>query len=67
MCHGRRILVDIRGGLLGYLQKDSMRLNVKNAVTTIANANTHGISTVLIRALSATGHRDEVRVKKAVA
>ena len=34
----------------------------------IANGNTHGVSTdVLIRALAATGHRVEVRVRKAAA
>ena len=34
----------------------------------IANGNTHGVSTdVLIRVLAATGHRAEVRVKKAAA
>ena len=35
-------------------------------VTAIANGNTDGISTdVLIRVLAATGHRAEVRVRKA--
>ena len=38
----------------------------RTRVTAIANGNTHGVSTdVLIRVLSATGHRAEVRVKKA--
>ncbi len=37
-------------------------------MTTIANGSTHGGSTdVLIRVLAATGHRAEVRVKKAAA
>ena len=37
-------------------------------LTAIANGNTHGVSTdVLIRVLAATGHRAEVRVKKAAA
>jgi predicted XRE-type DNA-binding protein len=40
----------------------------RTRVTAIANGNTHGISTdVLIRVLAATGHRAEVRVKKAAA
>lgn len=40
----------------------------RTRVTGIANGNTHGVSTdVLIRVLAATGHRAELRVKKAVA
>ena len=40
----------------------------RTRVTAIANGNTHGVSTdVLIRVLAATGHRTEVRVKKAAA
>lgn len=40
----------------------------RTRVTAIANGNTHGVSTdVLIRVLAATGHRAEVRVKKATA
>ena len=40
----------------------------RTRVTAIANGNTHGVSTdVLIRVLAATGHRAEVRVKKAAA
>jgi predicted XRE-type DNA-binding protein len=40
----------------------------RTRVTAIANCNTHGVSTdVLIRVLAATGHRAEVRVKKAAA
>ena len=40
----------------------------RTRVTTIANGNTHGVSTdVLIRVLAATGYRAEVRVKKAAA
>ena len=40
----------------------------RTRVTAIANGNTHGVSTdVLIRVLAATGHRAEVRVKKASA
>jgi predicted XRE-type DNA-binding protein len=38
----------------------------RTRVTAIANGNTQGVSTdVLIRVLAATGHRAEVRVKKA--
>lgn len=37
-------------------------------VTAITNSTTHGVSTdVLIRVLAATGHRAEIRVKKAAA
>ena len=40
----------------------------RTRVTAIANGNTHGVSTdVLIRVLAGTGHRAEVRVKKAAA
>ena len=40
----------------------------RTRVTAIANGNTRGVSTdVLIRILAATGHRAEVRVKKAAA
>ena len=40
----------------------------RTRVTAIANGNTQGVSTdVLIRVLAATGHRAEVRVKKAAA
>jgi len=40
----------------------------RTRVTAIANANTRGISTdLLIRVLSATGHKAELRVRKAAA
>ncbi len=40
----------------------------RTRVTAIANANTQGISTdLLIRVLSATGHRAELRVRKTAA
>jgi predicted XRE-type DNA-binding protein len=40
----------------------------RTRVTAIANGNTQGISTdLLIRVLSATGHKVELRVRKAVA
>lgn len=40
----------------------------RTRVTAIANGNTHVVSTdVLIRVLAATGHRADVRVKKAAA
>lgn len=40
----------------------------RTRVTAIANGNTHGVSTdVLIRVLAATGHRAEIRVKRAAA
>ena len=40
----------------------------RTRVTAIANGNTQGISTdLLIRVLTATGHRVELRVRKAVA
>lgn len=40
----------------------------RTRVTAIANGNTHGMSTdLLIRVLSATGHKAELRVRKAAA
>ncbi len=40
----------------------------RTRVTAIANGNTHGISTdLLIRVLSATGYRAELRVRKTAA
>jgi predicted XRE-type DNA-binding protein len=40
----------------------------RTRVTAIANANTRGISTdLLIRVLSATGHKAELRVRRAAA
>ncbi|MBX3350891.1 MAG: XRE family transcriptional regulator [Nitrospira sp.] len=58
----------IQAGRLPHLAITKSAGTSRTRVTAIANGNTHGVSTdVLIRVLAATGHRAEVRVKKAAA
>ena len=58
----------IQGGQLTHAEIAKSAGTSRTRVTAIANGNTHGVSTdVLIRVLAATGHRAEVRVKKAAA
>ncbi len=58
----------IQAGRLPHLAIAKSAGTSRTRVTAIANGNTHGVSTdVLIRVLAATGHRAEVRVKKAAA
>ena len=58
----------IQGGRLTHAEIAKGAGTSRTRVTAIANGNTHGVSTdVLIRVLAATGHRAEVRVKKAAA
>lgn len=58
----------IQAGKLTHAEIAKRAGTSRTRVTAIANGNTHGVSTdVLIRVLAATGHRAEVRVKKAAA
>ncbi len=58
----------IQAGQLTHAEIAKRAGTSRTRVTAIANGNTHGVSTdVLIRVLAATGHRAEVRVKKAAA
>ena len=58
----------IQAGRLTHAEIAKSAGTSRTRVTAIANGNTHGVSTdVLIRVLAATGHRAEVRVKKAAA
>ncbi len=58
----------IQAGQLTHAQIAKRAGTSRTRVTAIANGNTHGVSTdVLIRVLAATGHRAEVRVKRAAA
>ncbi len=58
----------IREGNLTHAEIAKRAGTSRTRVTAIANANTQGISTdLLIRVLSATGHRAELRVRKAAA
>jgi len=58
----------IQAGRLTHAEIAKRAGTSRTRVTGIANGNTHGVSTdVLIRVLAATGHRAEVRVKKAAA
>ena len=58
----------IQAGRLTHAEIAKSTGTSRTRVTAIANGNTHGVSTdVLIRVLAATGHRAEVRVKKAAA
>ena len=58
----------IQAGRLTHAEIAKSAGTSRTRVTAIANGNTHGVSTdVLIRVLAATGHRAEVRVKKASA
>ena len=58
----------IQAGQLTHAEIAKRAGTSRTRVPAIANGNTHGVSTdVLIRILAATGHRAEVRVKKAAA
>ncbi|MGA6829145.1 XRE family transcriptional regulator [Nitrospira sp. NS4] len=58
----------IQAGRLSHAEIAKRAGTSRTRVTAIANGNTHGVSTdVLIRVLAATGHRAELRVKKAAA
>lgn len=58
----------IQAGRLTHAEIARLAGTSRTRVTGIANGNTHGVSIdVLIRVLAATGHRAEVRVKKAAA
>jgi predicted XRE-type DNA-binding protein len=58
----------IQNGKLTHAEIAKRAGTSRTRVTAIANANTHGISTdLLIRVLSATGHRAELRVRKTAA
>ena len=58
----------IQSGKLTHAEIAKRAGTSRTRVTAIANANTQGISTdLLIRVLSATGHRAELRVRKAAA
>jgi predicted XRE-type DNA-binding protein len=56
----------IQSGKLTHAEIAKLAGTSRTRVTAIANGNTRGVSTdVLIRVLSATGYRAEVRVKRA--
>lgn len=56
----------IQSGRLTHAEIAKRAGTSRTRVTAIANGNTQGVSTdVLIRVLAATGHRAEVRVRKA--
>lgn len=58
----------IQAGRLTHAEITKRAGTSRARVTAIANGNIHGVSTdVLIRVLAGTGHRAEVRVKKAAA
>ena len=58
----------IQNGKLTHAEIAKKAGTSRTRVTAIANGNTRGISTdLLIRVLSATGHKAELRVRKAVA
>jgi predicted XRE-type DNA-binding protein len=58
----------IHGGALTHADIAKRAGTSRTRVTAIANGNTRGISTdLLIRVLSATGYKVELRVRKAVA
>ena len=58
----------IQAGRLTHAEIAKSAGTSRTRVIAIANGKTHGVSTdMLIRALAATGHRAEVRVKKAAA
>jgi predicted XRE-type DNA-binding protein len=58
----------IQAGKLTHAEIAKRAGTSRTRVTAIANGNTHGVSTdVLIRVLSATGYRAEIRVKKVAA
>lgn len=56
----------IQSGRLTHAEIAKRAGTSRSRVTAIANGNTHGVSTdVMIRVLSATGYRADVRVTKA--
>ncbi len=58
----------IQNGRLTHAEIAKRAGTSRTRVTAIANANTHGISTdLMIRVLSATGHKAELRVRKTAA
>jgi len=58
----------IQNGKLTHAEIAKRAGTSRTRVTAIANGNTRGISTdLLIRVLSATGHKAELRVRKAAA
>jgi len=58
----------IQNGKFTHLEIAQRAGTSRTRVTAIANGNTRGISTdLLIRVLSATGHKAELRVRKAAA
>jgi predicted XRE-type DNA-binding protein len=58
----------IRNGKLTHAEIAKLAGTSRTRVTVIANGNTQGISTdLLIRVLSATGHKAELRVRKTAA
>ncbi len=58
----------IQNGQLTHAEIARRARTSRTRVTAIANANTRGISTdLLIRVLSATGHKAELRVRRAAA
>jgi predicted XRE-type DNA-binding protein len=58
----------IQNGKITHAQIAKRAGTSRTRVTAIANGNTQGISTdLLIRVLSATGHKAELRVRKAAA
>ena len=58
----------IRNGRLTHAEIAKRVGTSRTRVTAIANGNTQGISTdLLIRVLSATGHKAELRIRKAAA
>jgi predicted XRE-type DNA-binding protein len=58
----------IRDGSLTHAEIARRGGTSRTRVTAVANGNTRGISTdLLIRVLSATGHKAELRVRKAAA
>ncbi len=58
----------IQNGTLTHAEIARRAGTSRTRVTAIANANTRGISTdLLIRVLSATGHKAELRVRRAAA
>ena len=64
----RALVKIIQGGNLTHAEIAKRAGTSRTRVTAIANANTHGISTdLLIRVLSATGHRAELRLRRAAA
>ena len=58
----------IRNGKMTHAEIAKKAVTSRTRVTAIANGNTKGISTdLLVRVLSATGHKAELRVRKTAA